>query len=354
MTRNSLTLTLVAAASLLAVANADIVFPMEARKQDTGLCGRISAGYSSKYISRGLAVEDSRADNLGDFEAHLRYDLPDNNAILVGGRYRWFSDNGTEHAKQPDKAALKAYVKEWLKNPRYREYALDEPMCDEATFTVQFAHHFTERTMIAAGYEFVHGGLPGRLHATDYEAKFDAVNNFITHGGTINDILGADEGSEAFNSNRAEEHSVVIDLHHSFDQELEGLFVDSRTRYVFQWERGWWFSNTLGYRYKLCDCADLIFTATWHATLGYFDADMANGNGTQGYTFSVFAPVNVTERLIITPHATCTVIGNGAKKGRNKIAGRFFEYNEYSILIGHEYDYENVAFDFGLSASYAF
>lgn len=358
MNHHAFTLALVAAVSTLTVASADIVIPVGSNgfswKPNGELDSRISAGYSTKYISRGLAMEDSRTNNIGDFEAVFQYNLPENNALLVGGKYRWFARNGTKHSEMPDKEALKAYVKEWLNNPGYREYKLDESMCDEATFTVQFAHYFSERIMLAAGYEFVHGGLPGRLHATDYEAKFDAVDNFITNGGSYGDIMGADAGSAAFNSNRAEEHSVVIDLHHEFAKGLDGLFFDSRTRYVFRWERGWWFSNTLGYRYELCDSADLIFSATWHATLGYFDSDMANCNGTQAYTFSVFAPISVTERLIITPHATCTIIGNGAKKGQNKVAGRLFTYNDYSILIGHEYDYEDVAFDFGVSATYAF
>ena len=347
-----------AAAALSGMVQADIIYPMGidgfSQNKEGALSTRISAGYSSKYMSRGLALKDSRTNNVGDFEATFRYNLRDNNAILVGGKYRWLTDNGIRHASEPDKAALKAYVKDWMNNPGYREYALDETLCDEATFNVQFAHYFTERTMLAAGYEFVHGGLPGRFHATDYEAKFDAVDNFIANGGTLNDILSAEEGSEAFNSNRAEEHSVVIDFHHQFDQELEGLFFHSKSRYVVQWESGWWFTNTLGYKFDICEDTDLIFSASWISTLGYFDSDMANANGTQSYVFSMFAPINLSESLVITPHASCSVLGNGARKGQNRIAGRHFTYGEYSILIGHQYDYEDITFDFGINATYSF
>lgn len=358
MTKYTIHAFAVSAAALAGLAKADITYPTGndgfTWKKDDALSARITAGYSSKYMSRGLALKDSRTNNVGNFEAIFQYNLPGNNALLVGGQYRWLTDNGTNHATEPDKAALKAYVKDWMKNPGYREYALDETLCDEATFNVQFAHYFAERTMLAAGYEFVHGGLPGRFHATDYEAKFDAVDNFIANGGTLNDILSADQGTEAFNSNRAEEHSVVIDFHHEFDQELEGLFFHSKNRYVVQWESGWWFTNTLGYKYDICDKADLIFSASWISTLGYFDAEMANGNGTQSYVFSVFAPFRLCENFVITPHASCSVLGNGARKGQNKIAGRHFTYGDYSILIGHLYAYENVTFDFGINATYTF
>lgn len=358
MSQYSLSTLAATAVALAGMACGDIVFPMGANgfswNKEGGLDARLSAGYSSKYISRGMALADSRTNNVGDAEALFQYSLPGNNAILVGGKYRWLTDNGTDHAAEPDKAALKAYVKDWLDHPGYREYALDETLCDEATFTVQFVHYFTERTSLAAGYEFVHGGLPGRFHATDYEAKFDAVDNFIANGGTVDDVLGADTGREAFNSNRAEEHSVVVDFHHEFAKGLDGLFFHSRTRYVVQWEQGWWFTNTLGYQFSLSENADLIFTASWDATLSYFDSSKANGNGTQGYTFSVFAPISLSERFLLTPHATCSIIGNGARKGQDKIAGRHFTYGDYSILIGHEYDYEDIAFDFGLSATIVF
>ena len=348
----------VSAAALAGLAQADILYPVGndgfTWNKDGGLSARVNAGYSSKYMSRGLALKDSRTNNVGDFEALFQYSLPGNNAILVGGQYRWLTDNGTNHATEPDKAALKAYVKEWMKNPGYREYALDETLCDEATFNVQFAHYFTERTMLAAGYEFVHGGLPGRFHATDYEAKFDAVDNFIANGGTLNDILSAEQGTEAFNSNRAEEHSVVIDFHHEFGQELDGLFFHSESRYVVQWESGWWFANTLGYKFDLCESTHLLVSASWISTLAYFDAEMANGNGTQSYVFSAFVPIHLTRSIIITPHASCSILGNGAKKGQNKIAGRQFTYGEYSILIGHPYDYADITFDFGINATYAF
>jgi hypothetical protein len=346
------------AVALAGLTSADIVFPTGSNgftyPAQPELNGRLTTGYASQYISRGLSLKNSGTDHVGDFEALFQYALPDNNALFIGGRYLWLTRNGTSHAKEPDKAALKAYVKEWMQNPGYREYELDESPCDEATFTVQFAHYFTEHTMLAGGYEFVHGGLPGRLHATDYEAKFDAVDKYIAEGGTVNDILSAKEGSKAFNSDRAEEHSVVIDFHHEFNEDLSGFFFHSRTRYVVQWESGWWFTNTLGYKASLCDTADFILSASWVSTLGYFDSDMANGNGTQSYIFSAMAPIRICENVIITPHATCALLGNGAKKGQNKIAGRRFTYGEYSILIGHAYDYEDVAFDFGLSATCTF
>ena len=81
---------------------------------------------------------------------------------------------------------------------------------------------------------------------------------------------------------------------------------------------------------------------------------MANANGTQSYVFSMFAPINLSESLVITPHASCSVLGNGARKGQNRIAGRHFTYGEYSILIGHQYGYEDITFDFGINATYSF
>ncbi len=298
MFKTHTTTSLCAAAALLAgMAQADIIVPFGAPefsgKQAKAFSGSVGVGYDTKYISRGMALQESDSDHVIPMELLAQYKLNDQNAIIGGISYtRFITNNWT------------------LSNPAY--------MSDEGTGLIEFAHHFTKNTVVAAGYQFVHGGIPG---------------SFNYHGnGDVRDF-------PMFDSNRSEEHSFVVDFHHDFGKGLEGLFWDTRVQYAFRWTDGWWFTNTLGYKHELTKKADLVVSATWHSSYHYFDSHTANTNGTQGYSFQLSVPTMVTEHVRITPHVGLNLIGNGAEAANDRAGADI---------------YRDVTFVAGVGASYVF
>lgn len=243
-------------------------------------------GYVTKYTERGLALRDSETDSV--FLASLTgsYKLSNNSAFIGGVKMDFFARKGFDH------------------------YDESSPLCDEGTVLLQYAARATKNTVWAFGYQFVHGGLPGYLHSERH------------HGGRY-----------IFNSQRPEEHSFVLDIHHDFAK-LKGLFWESRTQYSFRWEDGWYFSNTLGYEYELSKRLSAVLSVTWTATCDYFEHHHLNSNGTQGWVFSLSLPAEVTEKTVLTPYVSCVLAGNGAAA-----AGDF--YRDSTVV-------------FGVNASYAF
>ncbi len=277
---------------LAGIAQADIFVPFGApefaAKQDKALSGNVGLGYDTKYVSRGLALQEADTDDVVSAQLLGQYALDDKNAIVGGVSYTRFLHNGTT-----------------FRDPHV--------MRDEGTGIIEFAHHFTKRTVVAAGYQFVGGGLPGSWHQKP---------------GTQRDF-------PMFDSHRGEEHSFVLDVHHEFGKGLEGLFYDGRVQAAFQWETGWWFYNTIGYKHELNEKTDLIASATWVACANYFEG--AQRNGSQGYSLNISAPTMVTEHVRVTPHVGLNFIGNGADAA-NK----------------HGDVYRDVTFTAGVGAQYVF
>ncbi len=293
MSNKTITTSLCAAAAMLAgIAQADIIVPFGspefAAEQARPYSGSVSLGYDTKYISRGMALQDSDSDHVIPVELLGQYNINSKNAIVAGLSYTRFLSNDST-----------------LKNCRY--------MTDEATGIIEFAHRFTPRTTVAAGYQWVHGGIPGSFHtANPGEARDFPI----------------------FDSHRSEEHSFVLDLHQEF---CKGFFWNSRVQATFQWETGWWFINTLGYKYQLTEKTDLVATATWNACARYMDT--AQANGTQGYTLEVSAPTMVSKHVRVTPYIGLNFIGNGAEALNDRVGGDV---------------YRDVTFIAGVGASYVF
>lgn len=280
-----------AAAVMAGAAHADIFIPYAAPEfgwSEAGkLTGNVSVSYNTKYVSRAMAVQDSYSDNSVAFQGLGQYTLGNNNSINAGLKYDWLANKGFDH------------------------YDSHHLLCDEGTGILQFAHRFNKGTVLAAGYQFVHGGLPGR---TNYH-----------HNGS------SGGWPYAFQADEPEEHSIVIDFHHEFSKGLEGFFWDSRAQYVFRWVEGWWFINTLGYKYDVCDRASIVATATWTASAGYYNVHTLNGNGTQGYQLAVAVPYKVTDHVTIRPYISTVFIGNGADVANDKAADL---YRDFTFVAG--------------------
>ncbi len=257
---------------LAGIAQADIFVPFGAPefagKQDKAISGNVGLGYDAKYVSRGLALAESDTDHVFPFQLTGQYSIDDKNAIVGGISYTRFLHNDTS-----------------LRSPK--------TLSDEGTGLIEFAHHFSKRTVLAAGYQFVHGGLPGSWHTPNPGDQHDFP---------------------MFDSHRAEEHSFVLDFHHEFGKGLEGFFYDGRVQAAFQWETGWWFYNTVGYKHEINEKADLIVSASWVSCANYFGATQSNG--TQGYSLNLAAPVTVADHVRVTPHIGVNFIGNGANSAK--------------------------------------
>lgn len=290
--------------SLLAgVASADI-FPSFASpefkyKEAGSVSGGISLDYATKYVSRDMAMSNSRTDHSVKISAVGQYALEHRNAVLLGLSWNEIAGKGSEH---------------------YRA-----PICDEGTGLLELVHYFGGSTALGFGYQFVHGGIPGR--ANYHMAKGDASS-----------------GSHAFASDEPEEHSFVVDFHHDFTRKgLEGLFWDSRVQYAFRWVEGWWFTNTVGYKYGVSEKTDLVLSASWTASIGYYDSGTnrtasPNANGTQGYSVKLSAPTTLGKHFRVTPYIGTVFIGNGAEAANRR----------------HGDVYRDFTFVAGISGSYVF
>ncbi len=246
----------------------------------------LELGYASKYVERSLALRDSETDSVFRGALTGGYVLSRDSSIIGGVKVDLFADKGFDH------------------------YDDSSPLCDEGTVLLQYAARSSENTIWALGYQFVHGGLPGYLHSERH------------HGGRY-----------IFNSQRPEEHSVVLDIHHSFSC-LKGLFWTSRTQYSFRWEDGWYFSNTLGYEHKISERISAVLDLNWTATYDYFENHHLNSNGTQGWVFSLSLPLELSENAVLVPFVSCVLSGNGADS-----AGDF--YRDRTVVFG-----ANVAYAF--------
>lgn len=279
------------ATAFAGVAGADIIVPFGAPEfgwSEAGkFSGNVSAAYESKYVSRGLAVQDSVADNTIVFQGLGQYTLSNNNSIVAGLKFDWLAGKGFNH------------------------YESDHLLCDEGTGLLQFARRFSKGTVLAGGYQFVHGGLPGRQN---YHMKGDAS-----------------EVIRAFCSEEPEEHSLVLDFHHEFGKGLEGFFWDSRVQYCFQWVTGWWFTNTLGYKCDINDRASVVASATWTASAGYYNGYLPNTDGTQGYQLTVAVPYKVADRVTVRPFVSTVFIGNGAEAANDRVHDL---YRDFTFVAG--------------------
>ncbi|MBQ3240242.1 MAG: hypothetical protein IJB00_03560 [Akkermansia sp.] len=275
-----------ALAALSASAAADLVCLPEVFNPQEKRTVNLELGYATKYVERGLALRDAETDSVFRGALTGGYALSRDSALIGGIKVDYFARKGFDHHDE------------------------SSPLCDEGSVLLQYAARSSENTAWALGYQFVHGGLPGYLHSERH------------HGGRY-----------IFNSQRPEEHSVVLDIHHDFAG-LKGLFWDSRTQYAFRWEDGWYFSNTLGYKHELSACTSAVLEVTWTATCGYFEHHHRNSNGTQGWVFSLSLPTELSEKSVFTPFVSCVLAGNGADA-----AGDF--YRDHTVVFG-----ANVAFEF--------
>lgn len=285
--KNTLTIGLILASSAFADITIHTNMLPAQPEQNRRLFGDVTFGYDSKYISRGLALQDDIADNPIHLQLEGRYFLNDQDSIQGGIRGVYFPMKGADHYE-----------------PSHGE------LCDEGSAIIQYAHAFNKQSQIAAGYQFVHGGLFGR---TNYHATSDTRDFPL------------------FDSHRPEEHSIVVDFHQE-SRKWEGFFYNARVQYSFNWVRGWWFANTVGYRHQINSCTDLVASARWDASLNYYDAHCSNTNGTQGYTLSLAAPTKISKHTTITPSISGVWLGNGGSAANHRMDSDI--YRNFTLVVG--------------------
>lgn len=291
--------------SLSGTASADIQIPLRALNSTYDASRPFSAllgtGYATKYVSRGLALQQSGSDHVVPVEAIGSYDLNKKYSILAGVKYQWLTQSNLDH----DSTGI----------------------CDEGSAILGVSRKFSNSTTLALNYQFVHGGLPGLMN--------------VHRGETSN-------GFPAFEHGRPEEHSFVLDIHHDFGKGLENFFWDCRVQYAFRWMSGWWFTNTLGYKYDFNRSSSLIIAGTWNASAGYFDRNSLNANGTQGISVTVSAPFRAVDRLVLTPFVSTVWLGNGGMAGNHRGPSERFPFRAPAKT------YRNFTFVAGLGLTYSF
>lgn len=302
--KNIFTAVCTAALALSGTASADLYLPLRPLNSDGNpskpFSALIGAGYSTKYVSRGLAFQKSGSDHVVPVEAVGAYSLNQKYAILGGIKYQWLTQNDLTH----DSTGIS----------------------DEATALLGVSRKFSDYTMASLSYQFVNGGLPGSLNIHKGESPSFPV----------------------FHHGHSEEHSFVLDIHHDFGKGLENFFWDCRVQYTFRWMSGWWFANTLGYKYDFNRSSSLIVAATWNASAGYFDRNSLNANGTQGISLTVAAPFKAAGRLVLTPFISTVWLGNGGMAANRRGASERFMWRTPSKI------YRNFTFVAGMGLSYSF
>lgn len=294
-----------AAIASYSMVSADIQLPMDVLNADKGtktFSAQLNMGYSTKYVSRGLAFQNSGSDNIIPMEVDGAYNINNNYSMFGGVKYQWLTRNHLEH----DSTGI----------------------CDEGSAILGLSRKIGNATTAALSYQFVHGGVPGSLNTKRY--------------------WGINTNRAAFDHIQPEEHSFCLDIHHEFGKELKNFFWDCRVQYTFRWMTGWWFTNTLGYKYDVNKSTSVIVAGTWNATAGYFDSNSLNANGTQGISLTVSAPVKATKDLTVTPFVGTVWLGNGGLAANHRGTSARFPYREPSKV------YRNFTFVAGVGVAYTF
>lgn len=268
MKKTMITMMVAAMTAMGGLAYADMSVPVyeKAPTMEKPLVGTVSFGYSSNYVSRGLVLSNASNDNAFTLPVTGEYALSDQYSIVGGIKYTMLETNGFTHCRGGG-------------------------VSDEANGILGIRRDWGKGLTTTLGYQYVNGGLIDVF----YPGK---------SGGS---------GRELFNSTKAEEHSVVFDINYDLSEvAFKGLFWDSRIQYAAKWMSGWWFTNTLGYKYDMCPAASVILSATWNVSAGYFDANSMNANGTQGVSLNLEIPVKICDCVVVKPFISTVWAGNGA------------------------------------------
>lgn len=283
-----ITMMVAAMTAMGGLAYADMTVPIyeKAPTAQKLFVGSVSAEYSTNYISRGLIPSDASNDNAFPFSVTGQYALNDQWSIVGGVKYTLLMDNGFNHGRR-------------------------DGVVDEGTGILGLRKDWKNGVTTTLGYQYVNGGIMNIFHPE-------------TPGGSAREI---------FNSHQSEEHDIVFDLNYDLSKAgLKGLFWDSRVLYSARWESGWWFTNTLGYKYDLCKRASAILSASWNASAGYFDANSLSANGTQGVSLNLDIPIKMCDCLIIKPYVGTVWAGNGAIAANHRYGASV--YRNFTVVGG--------------------
>lgn len=248
--------------------------------------GDVSLGYTSHYSYRGLSMDMAGDDNVIPLNVNLEYALNDKYSIVLGGSYTKVIENGMD-------------------------YETGDCTQDSATAYLGVKRDWGKGLKTTLSYGWMNGGMLD-LFYPQREAT----------------------GTWAYNSTRAEQHSLDFDLDYDFSEiGLKGVFWKSQVSYVVQWEQGFWFANSLGYKYDLCPKAQAVIYGRWDATAEYFNAGMGyNTNGTQGVSLNLEIPSQVCKNVTVTPFVRCLWLGDAgiaANKRNNEQV-----YRNFTVLGG--------------------
>lgn len=81
---------------------ADIQLPLsvlDINNNVKALSTQLGTGYATKYISRGLAFQNSGSDNTIPLEIVSSYKMNSKYSLFAGLKYQWLTDNGLDHDK---------------------------------------------------------------------------------------------------------------------------------------------------------------------------------------------------------------------------------------------------------------
>lgn len=254
--------------------------------------GDITLGYSSHYTYRGLAVYGGGNDNVIPLLVNLEYALNDNYSIIVGGSYSKIAKNAWDY--NSEKGCLN----------------------DESSAYIGVKRDWGKGLTTSLSYEWMNGGLMDLFHPER-----------------------SSSGRWVFHSTPAEQHSINFDVDYDFSEiGLKGMFWKSEVMYTAQWRHGFWFANSLGYKYDLCPKAQAVIYGKWDATAGYFDSALGlNTNGSQGVSLNLDIPSKVCKNVTVTPFVRCLWLANGGLAANKRNEDQV--YRNFSVVGGMSVTY---------------
>lgn len=279
------------------------------------LSGSLTVGVDTNYVGRGLIISHSVAEGDGsEFAAlKLNYDINKKKFWSLDSTimYKAVSSGHTLYGPKPYNHPIAQYAGIAPKNIE-NEFAV-----------VNGIRYTTNKTNVALGHKFVHGGLLGAM-----------AKHFRSQGASnVNEVYVSASASPApwFET---------------------GVTVS----YSFQGIQGWWFEPYATFKAPIFgepqkeNSMAALLTFGMSATCNYFqNCHNACANGPQAWWIKLATPYFATKSLVITPSVSFNWLGTGGQKA-NSVA----QFKNYPFYMTDCVPFRNFGVVGSLSVSYLF
>lgn len=290
------------------------------------LSGSLTIGADTNYVGRGLVISHAVAEGDGSEYAALKMNYDINKAkfwsIDSTILYKAVSSGHTLYGPAPyDKINASIAAKEaYMGLPEGTVPRIAKKNIENEFAVVTGGRYQTQRTTIAFGHKFVHGGLLGAM-AKHFRKQSASC---------VNEVFVAPSASPT-----------------------PWLEVGVTGSYSFQGIQGWWLEPYVTFKAPIFgqpqkeNSMVALLTFGMSATINYFQAcHIACANGPQAWWIKLATPYFAKENLIITPSVSFNWLGTGGQKA-NSVAelkntlgdGTLVPFRNFGVIGGVSVSY---------------